>query len=157
MICSQGQSLWLCHASMRGSDPLQDWLPGEHTGWMAQAACRSSWYNHLHCCHSHTHSHMVAADRSMVVGHVPTVHRCSFVCTYHIDMIVHTPAFLWVGKHSRHLDLHHATRVKLASFFSETFFFIFFNWNFSHGKIRTRWDSNSALQECGTHTPLVTQ
>ena len=84
---------------MRGSHPLPDQLPGEHTGRMPQAACRSSWYNRLHCCHSHTHSHMVTADRSMVVGHVPTVHKCSFMCTNHIDMIAHISAFLRVGEH----------------------------------------------------------
>ena len=60
--------------------------------------------------HTHTHTHMVTVDRSMVVGHVPTVHTCSFMCTNHIDMIAHTPAFLQVGEHSRHPDFHHASR-----------------------------------------------
>ena len=31
--------------------------------------------------------------RSMVVGLVPTVHTCSFMCTNHTGMIVHTAAF----------------------------------------------------------------
>ena len=33
----------------------------------------------------------------MVVGYVLTVHTCSFVCTNHIDMIAHTPAFHELG------------------------------------------------------------
>ena len=40
--------------------------------------------NHLQCCHRHTHSLMV--DQSTVVGHVPTVHICSFMCTNNIDV-----------------------------------------------------------------------
>ena len=42
--------------------------------------------------HSLTHSFM--ADRRMVVGHVPMDHTCSFMCTSHIDMTAHNPAFL---------------------------------------------------------------
>ena len=83
----------LCHASMRGSHPLPDQLPGEHTGHMPQAVCWSYLYNRLDCCHSHTHSQMVTADRSTVVEYVPMVHMCSFMCTNHIDMIAHIPAF----------------------------------------------------------------
>ena len=45
--------------------------------------------------HSPTHSHMV--DRSTVVGHVLMDHTCSFMCTSHIDMTTHHPAFLRVG------------------------------------------------------------
>ena len=30
--------------------------------------------------------------RSMVVGHVPMVYMCSFLCICHIDMKEHTPA-----------------------------------------------------------------
>ena len=41
MICSQGKSLLLCHASMGGSHPLPDQLPGEYTGRMPQAVRRS--------------------------------------------------------------------------------------------------------------------
>ena len=82
---------------MRGSHPLPDQLPGEHTGCMPRAAHRSSWYNCLHCCHSHTHSHMVTADRSMVVVHVPMVHTCSFMCTNHIDMIATPQPFYELG------------------------------------------------------------
>ena len=31
--------------------------------------------------------------RSMVVGHILMVHTCSLMCTNHIDMTAHTPAF----------------------------------------------------------------
>ena len=133
-FAAKANHFWLCHASMRGSHPLPDQLPGEHTGHMPQAAHRSSWYNRLHCCHSHTHSHVVTADRSMVVGHVPTVHTCSFMCTNHIDMIAHTPAFLRVGEHSHHLDFHHCKQ-RIAGLF---FFFPKLFQHFSHGEIRTR-------------------
>ena len=115
-----------CHASMRGSHPLPDQLPGEHTGCMPQAVHRSSTYSCLHCCHSHTHSHMVTADRSIVVGHVPMVHTCSFMCTNHIDMIAHTPGFLPVGEHSCHPDFH--LQAEDGWFFSETFNRNFFPW-----------------------------
>ena len=37
--------------------------------------------------------------RSMVVGHVWTVHTCSFMCTKHIDVIAYPLAFLQVGEH----------------------------------------------------------
>ena len=37
-----------------------------------------------------------AVVRSMVVGHVPMDYICSFMCTNHIDMTVHNPAFLQV-------------------------------------------------------------
>ena len=33
-----------------------------------------------------------AVGRSTVDGYVPVVHRCSFMCTIHIDMTAHTPA-----------------------------------------------------------------
>ena len=49
--------------------------------------------NHPHCCHTHT-PHSLMVDRSTVVGHVPMVHMCSFMCTNHIDMIAHTPGLL---------------------------------------------------------------
>ena len=41
-----------------------------------------------------------AVVRSTVLGHVLTDHTCSFMCTNHIDMIVHNPAFLRVRLHS---------------------------------------------------------
>ena len=68
----------LCHTSMRGSHPLPDQLPGEHTG-PHHTLCSIPSNNHLQCCHTYTHSLMV--DRSTVVGHIPMVHMCSFMCT----------------------------------------------------------------------------
>ena len=50
-----------------------------------------------HICTHFTHSRLVG--RSMVVGHILTVHTCSLICTNHIDMAAHTPAFIllsWV-------------------------------------------------------------
>ena len=47
------------------------------------------------------------SGRSMVVGHVLTVHTCSFMYTNHIEHIL---AFLRPGEHSRHPDFHHASR-----------------------------------------------
>ena len=78
----------------------------------------------------YTHIIQLKSGRSMVVGHVPMVHTCSFMHTNHIDMIAHTPAFLQVGEHSSHY--HHASRGWLAIFFQNFF------WNFSHGEIQTR-------------------
>ena len=43
-----------------------------------------------------THAHSLTVDRSTVVGHIPMDHMCSFMCTSHIDMTVHNPAFLRV-------------------------------------------------------------
>ena len=64
---------------------------------------------------------ILQSGRSMVVGHVLMVHTCSFMCTNHVDMIAHTPAFLQVGEHSHHLDFHHTSSGWLAFFFSKTF------------------------------------
>ena len=121
---------------MRRSHPLPDQLPGEHTGPQASCGADPLFYNHLQCCHSHTHSHMVTIflDRSMVVGHVPMVHTCSFICNNHIDMIAHTPAFLWVGEHSHCLDFHHASREWLAFFLiTETYPKLFLLWDLNPG------------------------
>ena len=43
--------------------------------------------------------HLLLVDRSMVVGHVLMDHMCSFMCTSHIDMTAHNPAFFlsWVA------------------------------------------------------------
>ena len=46
----------LCHTSMRGSHPLPDQLPGEHTG-PHHILCSTPSINHPHCCHTHTHIH----------------------------------------------------------------------------------------------------
>ena len=45
----------------------------------------------------HSHIHSLIVDRSSVVGHVWMDHTCSFMCTNHIDMTPHSPAFLQVG------------------------------------------------------------
>ena len=82
---------------------------------------RSSFSQAFSACHSHTHSHMVIVDRSMVVGHVLTVHTCSFMCTNHIDMIAHTPAFFtsWGALPSSRLP---SCKQRIAGFFF--FFFL---------------------------------
>ena len=76
--------------------------------------------SHIPTIQCYIHIIQLKADRSMVVGHVLMVHTCSFMCTNHIDMIAHPPAFLQVGEHSCHPDFHHASKGWLASFF---FFF----------------------------------
>ena len=122
---------------MRRSHPLPDQLPGEHTG--PQVSCATDplfFFTSLQCCHSHTHSHMVIVDRSMVVGHVPMVHTCSFMCTNHIDMIAHTPGLFtsWGALPSSGLP---SCKQSIAGFF---FFFFFFSETFP--KLFPWWDSN---------------
>ena len=51
----------------------------------------------------HLLAHSFMADRSMVVGKIPMDHMYSFMCTSHINMTVHTPAFLQVQEHSGNL------------------------------------------------------
>ena len=46
----------------------------------------------IYTFHTLTHSYLVG--RSMVVGHILTVHTCSLMCTNHIDTTAYTPAFL---------------------------------------------------------------
>ena len=119
----------LCHTSMRRSHPLPDQLPGEHTGPQTSYGADPPLQLPSVLPLTHTHSHMVTKDRSMVVGHFLMVHTCSFMCTNHIDMIAHTLAFLWVGEHFHHLDFHHASRGWMAffSFFAKLNFFFFPN------------------------------
>ena len=62
-------------------------LPGEHTG-PHHILCSIPSNNQPHCS-PHTYTHSLMVDRSTVVGHVPMVHMCSFMCTNHIDMIAH--------------------------------------------------------------------
>ena len=113
---------YLCHTSRRRSHPLPDQLPREHTGPQASCSAGPSLQSP-----SYTHSHMVNADRNMVVGHILMVHTCSYMCTNHIDIIAHTPAFLQVGDHSCHPNFHHASRGWLVFlsyvFFSKCFFY----------------------------------
>ena len=77
---------------LRGSHPLPDQLPGEHTGPPSHA--RQCLFHSALV--SSTHAHSLIVDRSMVVGHILMDHTCSFMCTNHIDMTVHNPAFLRV-------------------------------------------------------------
>ena len=99
---------------------------------------------------------ILQSGRIMVVGHVPTVHTCSFMCTNHIDMIAHTLAFLWVGEHSHHPDFHHASRGWLA------FFPKLFQPKLFPGQIRTLhqllfahitvvWNANECMSELHTY------
>ena len=44
---------------------------------------------HIYSFHILTHSYLVG--RSVVVGHILTVHTCSLMCTNHINMTAHTP------------------------------------------------------------------
>ena len=45
----------------------------------------------------HSFTHSLTADRSMVVGHVLTVHTCSFVCTSHRNDSTHPSLFMSLG------------------------------------------------------------
>ena len=60
---------------LRGSHPLPDQLPGEYTGPPSHMKQYLFLFG-LSMQHSFTHSLMT--DRSMVVGHVPMYHTCSF-------------------------------------------------------------------------------
>ena len=92
--------------------------PGEHTGDMAAILAFLLQYNNLGKCtvsaFTLLHS-LFASGRSTVVGHALMVHTCSFMCTNNIDITVHTLAFLQVGGHSHHLDIHHSSRGWQAS------------------------------------------
>ena len=81
---------------MRGSHLLPDQLPGEHTGLQATRA-QILFYNCLQCCHSHTHSHMVTADRVRWLGMFQWSTHVLLYAPDHIDMIVHIPAFNELG------------------------------------------------------------
>ena len=92
--------LFLCQATVThcvipivgGSHPLPDQLPGEHTGPPSHVR------QYLFCSAlvGSTRTHSLTVDRSTVVGHILMDHTCSFMCTSHIDMTVHNPAFLRV-------------------------------------------------------------
>ena len=83
-----------CHF-LRGRHPLPDQLPGEHTGLHLMQGSTSFIVQPFSAALLLLHSLMV--DRSMGVGHVLMDHMCSFMCTSHIDMTAHNPAFLQVG------------------------------------------------------------
>ena len=93
--------LFLCQATVmhcvipivEGEPP-----PPRSTPWGAYSLlshARQCLFFHLALVGS-THAHLLTVDRSTVVGHIPTDHMCSFMCTSHIDMTVHNPAFLGV-------------------------------------------------------------
>ena len=76
----------LCRSFLEGEPP-----PPRSTPWRAYRPAISSGQ-----CLFFIIQPFSAVVRSMVVGHVPTDHTCSFMCTNHIDMTVHNPAFLRV-------------------------------------------------------------
>ena len=82
---------------IEGEPPLPDQLPGEHTG--PPSHVRQYLFYHLSYLVQHSLTHSIMADRRIVVGHVPTDNTCSFMCTNHIDMTTHNPAFFmsWVA------------------------------------------------------------
>ena len=85
----------LCHSFLRGSHPLPDQLPGDHTGLLSQL--EQCLFLSFGPSVQDMHIHSLLVDRSMVVGHVLMDHMFSFMCTNHIDMTAHSPAFLQVG------------------------------------------------------------
>ena len=109
LVCFTNLLQWLIHFSsgltifcvihgIEGSHFLQDQLPGVHTGVQSHEAvpvflfCLQSCTSvHTHSHPSCTHSHLVG--RSMLVGHVPTVHTSSLMYTNHIGMMAQIPAF----------------------------------------------------------------
>ena len=95
MFPAQATFSVLCHSFLRGSHPLPDQLPGEHTGLLSQV--EQCLFLSFGPSVQYLHIHSLIVDRSIVVGHVRMDHTCSFMCTYHIDMTSHSPAFLRVG------------------------------------------------------------
>ena len=84
---------------MRGSHPLPDQLPGEHTGPQSTSGTDPLFPTAFSAA-IHTHSHMLTVDRSMVVGHIPMGPHMFFYVhqSYRYDST--HPAFLRVGEHS---------------------------------------------------------
>ena len=70
--------------------------PPRSTPWGAYRSAVSCEAVPLRLAFLWQHSYSLTVDRSMVVGHVPTDHMCSFMCTNHIEMTVHNLAFLQV-------------------------------------------------------------
>ena len=81
----------LCHSFLRGSHPLQDQLPGEHTVSAISGGAVPLFLSFGPSV-QHLHIHSLIVDRSMVVGHVLMDHMCSFMCTNHIDMTATQPS-----------------------------------------------------------------
>ena len=95
--------LLVFHSFVKRSHLLPDQLPSEHTGDLYSHFCFKvmTWKNaQCFCICLIAPPTILQSGRSMVVGHVPKVHTCSFMCTNHINMTAHTLAFLPVGKHS---------------------------------------------------------
>ena len=66
------------------------------TAWGAYRSAISCEAVPLHSAFHSSTPYSLTVDRSMVVGHIPLDHMHSFMCTNHIDMTVHNPAFLQV-------------------------------------------------------------
>ena len=92
-FCCSGHFPYCIILFLRASHPLPDQPPGEHTGPCLTQGSTSFIIRPF----SAALLHSFLADRSTVVGHVPMNHTCSFMCTSHIDMTAHNPAFLQVG------------------------------------------------------------
>ena len=85
--------LFLCHSFILSwSHLLPDQLPGKHTGLQSHVrqCLPLSAFRTTHLLISHSY----LVGRSMVVWHILMVHTCSLICTNHIDMTAHIPAFL---------------------------------------------------------------
>ena len=61
------------------------------------ASARQPGETQCFCIHFIAPPTILQSGRNMVVGHVPMIHTCSFMCTNHIDMIAYTPAFYEFG------------------------------------------------------------
>ena len=68
------------------STPWGAYRPATSYGAVPSSICLQS-----HAFTQFTHSYLIG--RSMVVGHILMVHTYSLMCTNHIDMTAHTPAF----------------------------------------------------------------
>ena len=71
----------LCHSFLRGIQPLQDQLPGEHTGLLSQT--EQCLFLSFGPSVQDSHIHSLIVDRSMVVGHVPMDHVFFYVHLSH--------------------------------------------------------------------------
>ena len=91
VVCLPGHCYALCHSFVEGEPPSPRSTPWE--AYRPTHLMRGSASLFSPC---QQHSCSLTVDRSMVVGHIPMDHTCSFMCTNHIDMTVHNMAFLWV-------------------------------------------------------------
>ena len=94
------KAILLCHTMLwGGATPSQINSLGSIQVWTTSTFGAVYLFLQSPLCRHHSYTHSHKADRSPVVGHILTVHTLSFMCTIHIVMTVHTPAFLWVGEH----------------------------------------------------------